>query len=391
MSEELSYVLVTPYSIRKSRTGNIIARLISRTGLDIVAARMFAPSRELVEEYASTIVTDPEPRHRETQELICKYVRTHFAPEAGAETGTRPRVLMLVFSGPDAITKIRGAVGHIVNERTSGETIRDTYGDYLVDAHGNVTYFEPAVLAPPDAASCATGLKIWAKYSDTDGGLLGQAVQYPAGADVQKTLVLIKPDNFRFPNARPGGVIDLFSRTGLSIIGFKVHRMSVAEAEEFYGPVLAVLQDKLRDSAGARARLAVENELGYPLNEEVQKQFGEILGPLSGRYNWEAIVQFMAGMRPSDCPPDDRTRPGSEKCIALVYQGVDAVRKIREVLGPTDPSKAPPGSIRREFGQTIMVNAAHASDSPDNAVREMGIVKITENNLKPLIESRLVR
>jgi nucleoside diphosphate kinase len=70
-----------------------------------------------------------------------------------------------------------------------------------------------------------------------------------------------------------------------------------------------------------------------------------------------------------------------------VYQGVEAVRKIREVLGPTDPSKAPPGSIRREFGQTIMVNAAHASDSAENAKREMGIVNIEENNLKPLIES----
>ncbi len=64
---------------------------------------------------------------------------------------------------------------------------------------------------------------------------------FPGGANVQKTLVLIKPDNFRFPNARPGGVIDLFSRTGLYIIGFKVHRMSVAQAEEFYGPVLEVL------------------------------------------------------------------------------------------------------------------------------------------------------
>ena len=65
----------------------------------------------------------------------------------------------------------------------------------------------------------------------------------------------------------------------------------------------------------------------------------------------------------------------------------DAVRKIREVLGPTDPAKAPTGTIRREFGSTIMVNAAHASDSPDNARREMGIVKIRENNFKSLIES----
>ena len=44
-TEELSYAIVTPYSMRKSRTGGILARLISRTGLDLVAARMFVPSR----------------------------------------------------------------------------------------------------------------------------------------------------------------------------------------------------------------------------------------------------------------------------------------------------------------------------------------------------------
>ena len=61
----------------------------------------------------------------------------------------------------------------------------------------------------------------------------------------EKTLVLIKPDNFKFPNLRPGGVIEVFSRTGLYIVGFKVHRMSVAQAKEFYGPVLPVLEEKL--------------------------------------------------------------------------------------------------------------------------------------------------
>ncbi|MEI9999247.1 MAG: nucleoside-diphosphate kinase [Verrucomicrobiota bacterium] len=53
---------------------------------------------------------------------------------------------------------------------------------------------------------------------------------------------------------------------------------------------------------------------------------------------------------------------------------------------PTRP-RAPPGSIRREFGSTIMVNAAHASDSAENARREMNIVRIRENNFKSLIES----
>lgn len=383
MAEELSYVIVTPYSIRKSRTGGIIARLISRTGLEVVAARMFAPSAELVEKYAASIVTDAEPRHRATQELIRKYVVQHFTPS----TGSRPRVLLLVFKGEDAASKIRSTVGHIVNERTAGETIRDTYGDYVANEHGDVTYFEPGVLAPPDAASAKADLLLWASYSDTDGGLLEDAVSFPTGTKVEKTLVLIKPDNFRFPNARPGGVIDLFSRSGLYIIACKVHRMSVAQAEEFYGPVLEVLQDKLRGRSGEVAKRLVDKEFGITLSAEAEAKLGDLLGPINGRENWEQIVKFMAGLKPSECPADKRNEPGSEKCIALCYQGVDAVRKIREVLGPTDPSKAPPGTIRREFGSTIMVNAAHASDSPENAQREMGIVQIKENNLKPLIES----
>jgi nucleoside diphosphate kinase len=384
MAEELSYVIVTPYSIRKSRTGGIIARLISRTGLDLVRARMYAPGKELTERFAETIVSDPEPRHRKTQELIRDYVLKNFQPDGSSY---RPRVLLLVFRGEDAVSIIRNVVGHIVNERTSGETIRDTYGDYVTNREGAVTYFEPAVLAPPDPASAEAGLRLWAKYSDRDGGILDDAIQYPSGANVQKTLVLIKPDNFRFPNARPGGVIDIFSRTGLYIIGFKVHRMSVAQAEEFYRPVLDVLMEKLKESTGVRSRLSIEDELGLPLTDEVQKKLGDLLGPLNGRNNWEMIVKFMAGLAPSECPAERRNDPGTEKCIALVYQGVDAVRKIREVLGPTDPSKAPPGSIRREFGETIMVNAAHASDSPENARREMEIVQIAENNLKPLIET----
>src|SRR5687767_10444346 len=111
MAEELSYVLVTPHTLRKSRTGGILARLISRTGLDLVAARVFAPSRELVERYAAQIVNDdPDSRHQATQELIRKYVLERLTP---TEQGTRPRVLLLVFKGEDAVAKIRATVGHI--------------------------------------------------------------------------------------------------------------------------------------------------------------------------------------------------------------------------------------------------------------------------------------
>ena len=350
--EQLSYVIVTPHSMRKSRTGGIVGRLISRTGLDLVGGRMFAPGAELTRRYADTIVTETDVRHRATQELIRDYVLKNFT---GEKTGQRPRMLFLIFRGSDAVEKIRRTVGHIVHERTSGETIRDTYGDYITDDSGKVTYFEPGVLAAFDPTAVERDLKLWAEFSDSDGGILDRAVSLPTNAQIEKTLVLIKPDNFRFPNLRPGGVIEVFSRSGLSIIGFKVHRMSVAEAKEFYGPVLPVLEKKL--------------------------------GPKNGRANWESIVEFMAGLKPSECPPKEHEAPGTEKSIAIVYQGENAVRKIRDVLGPTDPAKAPPGSIRREFGQTIMINAAHASDSPENAQREMAIIQVDENNFKPLIEN----
>ncbi len=351
-AEELSYVILTPYSMRKSRTGGIISRLISRTALEVVAARMFAPSDELVRRHAETIVTETDPRHRATQELIREYVLKNFT---GMVNGQRARVMMLVFRGPDAIEKIKHVVGHIEHERTSGETIRDTFGDYITDDAGKVTYFEPGVISSFNPKKVEADLKLWAQFSDSDGGILDRVISFLPGANVEKTLVLIKPDNFKFPNVRPGGVIEVFSRTGLYIVGFKVHRMSVAQAEEFYGPVLPVLEDKL--------------------------------GAEKGRNAWEDVVAFMSGGRPSAVRGDERNAPGSEKCIAIVYQGVDAVKKIREVLGPTDPSKAPPGSIRKEFGQSIMINAAHASDSAENAEREMKIVQADENNFKPLIES----
>ena len=382
MSEELSYVLVTPYSIRKSRTGAILSRLISRTALELVAARIFAPSKALVEAFADTLVTSDSPSHRGVQELLKDYVLANFSPNSDYH----PRVLMLVFKGDNAVEKIRGAVGHILHDDPVGHTIRETFGDYITDKDGSVTYFEPAALAPRDAETAKHDLLLWAQYSDKDGGIMESAVHFAPGENVEKTLVLIKPDNFREPSTRPGGVMDVFSRSGLYIVGFKVHRMSVAQAEQFYGPVLEVLQEKLKEPVGNQAAKALEAEFGLPISAETRVKLGEVLGPINGRENWEQIVKFMAGRKPSDCPQELRNSPGTEKCIALVYQGADAVRKTREVLGPTDPSKAPPGSIRREFGKTIMINAAHASDSAENAAREMAIIGVSENNFKSLVE-----
>jgi hypothetical protein len=151
--------------------------------------------------------------------------------------------------------------------------------------------------------------------------------------------------------------------------------------------VKEVLRTKLKDMVANKAKTAIEKELGFQVPANEEKQLGDILGPLFGDNQFDNIVRFMAGRAPGEVDPATAKEPGTEKCIALVYEGIEAVRKIRDVLGPTDPSKAPPGSIRREFGQTIMVNAAHASDSEENAQREIGIVKPGENNFRREIEA----
>ena len=384
MSQQLAYVIITPYSLHKSRTGGILTRLLTRTGLDLVGARMFAPSTELVKKYSEETISANDPQDRRIQELIFNYIVQNLAPDP--KTGRRRRVMMLLFQGEDAVRKTRSVIGNISPERRGGETIRDTYGDLITDENGQVRYFEPAVLAAPTAEEAESKLKLWGHYSDADGGVLENTIPYQPGETPQRTLVLIKPENFRFATGRPGNMIDFFSRTGLFMVAVKVHRMSVAQATEFYGPVKEVLRTKLKDVVAAKARTAVEKELGFKIGPEQEKQFGEILGPIFGDNQFDNIVRFMSGRSPGECPLGEVDKPGSEKCIALVYEGVEAVRKIRDVLGPTDPSKAPPGSIRREFGQTIMVNAAHASDSEDNARREMGIINVGENNFRQMIE-----
>jgi nucleoside diphosphate kinase len=379
MAQQLAYVIITPYTLHKSRTGGILARLITRTGLELAAARMFAPSAELVQRYSEVVVSTADPQDRRIQELIRDYILRNLAPDP--KTKRPRRAMVLLFRGEEAVRKVRSVVGNISAERRGGETIRDTYGDLVLDEHDQVRYFEPAVLAAPTPDEAVSKLKLWASYSDRDGGVVESTTIYGPEEKPQRTLVLIKPDNFRFATGRPGNVIDFLSRAGLYIVGIKVHRMSVAEASEFYGPVREVLRTKLKDVVASRAKAALEK---IPAAEE--KHFGEILGPYFGDNQFDNIVKFMAGRLPSDCDPALARQPGTERCIALIYEGVEAIGKIRDVLGPTDPSKAPPGSVRREFGSNIMVNAAHASDSVESAQREMAIVNVGENNFRAVVE-----
>ena len=386
MPQQLAYVLLTPYSLYKSRNGGILSRLISRTGLDLAAMRMFAPSAELVKQYAETIVSAQDTQDRKIQELLRDYVLENFAPDP--KTGRRRRVMALLFRGEDAVRKVRSVVGNLSPDRRGGETIRDTYSDLIIDEHdGHVRYFEPAVLAAPNVQEAEAKLKLWARFSDSDGGMLENVISYSPNETPERSLVLIKPDNFNFATGRPGNVIDFFSRTGLYIVGVKVLHMSIAQAMEFYGPVREFSARSSRKASAPTPKTVLEKEFSFKIPPAEQKALGDILGPLHGDNQFDKIVRFMSGHAPCECSRSaDRKKPGTQKCIALVYEGVGAVSKIRDVLGPTDPSKAPPGSIRREFGSNIIVNAAHASDSPENAQREFGIVKPGENNFKQVIE-----
>ena len=387
MAEQLTYVLVNPHTLRKSRTGGILARLLARTALDLVAARLFAPSRELVEAYAATLKTNrgnADSHSTRVRRLIRDYVLNNYSPDP--TTGRRHRVLAFLLRGENAVSRVRDCVGDVSHLSVTGETIRDTYGDYIVSEDGTPRYFEPAVLTPQRSDEVEAKLHIWARYSDRDGGVLENIIPRSGSGRTQRTLVIIKPDNFTFPSGKPGNVMDMFSKTGLYIVGFKVNRMSVAQAEEFYAPVLPILRSKFKELSGERALQAITREFGLSLPGELKSRLGEIVGPRYAEAQFEEIVRFMSGRRPRECTAAEKKKPGTEKSIVIVYEGEDAVRKVRDVLGPTDPRKAPPGSIRREFGHSIMVNAAHASDSPENAKREMKIVDITENNFKKIIE-----
>jgi nucleoside diphosphate kinase len=386
MSDNLSYVLVTPYTIAKSRTGGVLSRLLSRTDLELAGAQIFTPDADFADRYAASL------RERAPQNqlvLLADYVKKYFAPSDG-----RPhRTLLLLFRGENPCGQLLNACGHLYTQHVgvdaiAGETIRDTYAD-LIFADDNlqeVRYFEPAVLTPRGQPEADNDLLMFANFLDGKENLV-QNVNYANPSQIERTLVIIKPDNWAYHSSKPGTIVDMFSRTGLRIIGIKVHRFSLAEALDFYGPVETVLKEKLAAGYAAKAQELLEREFRVTLSQETIRVLNADFGAACAREQFFNIVEFMSGKRPG-------SRPGvaeqiDVKCMILVYEGENAVQKIRDVLGSTDPLKAREGTVRREFGSNIMVNTAHASDSPESYEREKNIVRINENPLVSIIRENV--
>ena len=123
---------------------------------------------------------------------------------------------------------------------------------------------------------------------------------------MQKTLIIFKPDCMEKHHI--GYVLDRFERAGFTPIACKMIRLTAPVLREHYAHVA----DK-------------------PFYPEIER--------------------FMA----------------SRPVIVMALRGEDVVRKVRELLGPTDSRKAAKGTIRGDYGTDTMRNVVHASDSDENA------------------------
>jgi nucleoside-diphosphate kinase len=127
---------------------------------------------------------------------------------------------------------------------------------------------------------------------------------------VERTLSIIKPDATR--RNLTGKIVAKFEDAGLRVIASRRVRLSRAQAEAFY---------------------AVHRERPF----------------------FKSLVEFMT----------------SGPVVAQVLEGENAIAKNREVMGATNPANAAPGTIRKEFAESIEANSVHGSDAQDTAVNEI--------------------
>jgi nucleoside-diphosphate kinase len=127
---------------------------------------------------------------------------------------------------------------------------------------------------------------------------------------MEKTLIIFKPDCIRIGSI--GEVLKRFEGAGFSVCGAKMVQLDDRILREHYAHIVDILI--------------------FP-----------------------AIASYMS----------------SRPVLILVLQAEDVVRRVRKLLGPTDSSLAPKGTIRGDFGIDKTRNVAHASDSPENAVLEI--------------------
>lgn len=147
---------------------------------------------------------------------------------------------------------------------------------------------------------------------------------------IEKTLVLIKPDGLI--RSLTGNIITTLSEKKLKILGTKIVKVSREFAEQHY--------DKLKQ-------------------EQIAKH-----GEEKGTEIFENTLDFIQGKFHTD------------RVMAIVYSGPDAISEVKHIAGATNPEKADPTSIRGKFGRIhsetgVFENVMHCSDSKESAEREI--------------------
>jgi nucleoside-diphosphate kinase len=127
---------------------------------------------------------------------------------------------------------------------------------------------------------------------------------------VQRTLGLVKPDAVAAGST--GAILAMIQAAGLKIVALRMTRIAAVEAEAFY---------------------AVHKERGF---------YGE-------------LCAFMS----------------SGPIVAMVLEGPDAIVAWRNLMGPTDSTKAGPDTVRGRYGASVALNAVHGSDAPETAAVEI--------------------
>jgi len=123
------------------------------------------------------------------------------------------------------------------------------------------------------------------------------------------TFSIIKPNAIR--TGKTGPILSMINEAGFEISAIKMVQLTLQQAESFY---------------------------------EVHR----------GKSFFEGLVEFMT----------------SGPVVVMILRHENAVEEFRRLIGPTDPGKAEPGTIRKTFAVSVKMNAIHGSDSDENAVRE---------------------
>jgi nucleoside-diphosphate kinase len=116
---------------------------------------------------------------------------------------------------------------------------------------------------------------------------------------------------------------------------------------------------------------ATRRNITGAVNDRIEKSGLRIIAQRRIRMSKEQAEGFYAVHKERPFFKDLVTFMTSGPVVVQVLEGENAVAKYREVMGATDPAKAAPGTIRKDFAESIEANSAHGSDSPDNAKQEI--------------------